>query len=91
MKTKPCETNESADAPKRELVFLEARRFKKKKKKKPWQKSDVRVREDRQGPGSSGAVWTVRGKGPDMEGEEGEWGEWGGDLFQWREKGHSVS
>jgi len=34
-------------------------------------------------PGLIEALWTLRGEGPDMEGGE--------DLFQSREKGHSVS
>lgn len=72
LKTEPCETNESADAPKREPVFLEACRYKK-KKKKTQQKSDVR--EDGQGPDSSGLCGQCVVKGQIWRGRRG-------DLFQ---------
>lgn len=83
LKTEPCETNESADAPKREPVFLEACRSP--KKKTPQQESDVR--EDRQGPDSSGLCGQCVVKGQIWR---GGFGLEGGGIYSSRERKVTV-
>lgn len=83
LKTEPSETNESADALKREPMFLEVCRY---EKKKPCRNQMSDVREDK--IRTHRGLWTVRVKGSDMGG--GREGRFRGGIYSSRERKVTV-